>query len=158
MLVIMLSRKLRLLGLISVTWRGSFPSLAPVHPPRLLQLQLKGLKSQCGLCSFSRKVKNACTNGKMLHSPWRKLGKAFFPMWDLPIFNLYQWPVWICSLSVGEMFLDFFFFFCSFCTVPISSQKGYCILGFRDLNGVCELVVTWFLLFIQTHFLVLFGV
>jgi len=66
---------------------------APAQPQRLLQLQLEGVKIQCGLCSFSEKVNGVLTNGKMLHIlPGRSLGGVFVP-WGTYPFCLYQWPL-----------------------------------------------------------------
>lgn len=49
----------------------------PAQPHRILQLQLRGVKIQCGLWSFSEKVNSVCPTGKMhLVLPRRNQGRS----------------------------------------------------------------------------------
>lgn len=137
-LVVKLSRKLRLLGLISVTWgfnmiQGSFSIFSTCAATQASALQFKELKSQGCLCSFSRKVNSAYTHGKMLHTlPGRSLGKLFFPCGIFPFFNfitiLCEFVLWVLGRFLG--------FFVPFVLFPWAAgwwRKDFAFWVFVDL-------------------------
>lgn len=128
MLVIKLSRKLRLLGLISVTWCfitiwGSFVFclfffFAAAQPHRLLQILLKGVKIHTGLVPFQKRLTVPTLKGKCftfsLEEAWEKCLSHGGPTYP---FCFYQVCVNLLCCMLGK----FGGFFDSSCAVSMSS-------------------------------------